>query len=368
MKGNPEACVSILLPAYNAGATLAETLQFALASSFFDFEIVIVDDGSTDGTFAIAEQFAANDKRVRFIRTNHRGVSAALNLGLAQVRGEFVARLDADDLWHPTKLEKQVALMSSSPALALVFTNVRYVDGAGRIVRDVAPQDLAGRALCQCLYHGIVGGGSSVLYRRSLLESVQSYDERLSAWEDLLFHLRLASAGAIGSVPEYLTAYRLRDTSSSADRTKSLRNWRLASRIVETEFPQIPKRVHSWSNARRLLELAEAFAFDRRYARCAMLLVESLAADPVRTSTFLAYRMRRRLSGQRQPLRRGGPLFADADVKTTYCLSRFDAEHEGYYLHALDQKRRHALCSIDATLPLPPTSVEGMTRPAVAGS
>jgi hypothetical protein len=198
------------------------------------------------------------------------------------------------------------------------------------------------------------------------MEGAESYDERLSVWEDLLLHLRLAAAGMIGFVPEYLTAYRLRGTSSSADRTKSLKNWRVARRIIEGEFPQIPKFVHSWSSARRLLELAEGFAFDQRYATSAILLTGCLAADPVRTSAFLAYRLRRRLSGNRRPIRCSGPPFADAGVTTNYCLTRFDAGLEGDRLNELDKKRRRLFRSIDSTLSLRPTGVGGMIPRAVS--
>ena len=92
--------VSILVPAYNAEATLTETLQSALASSYANVELILVDDGSTDATAAIAEGFARQDERVRVFRQQHRGVSGALNFGLRRIRGDFVARLDAVS-WGP---------------------------------------------------------------------------------------------------------------------------------------------------------------------------------------------------------------------------------------------------------------------------
>src|SRR5437764_1165613 len=107
MTSRAEPLVSILVPAFNAEATLAETLQSALASSYANLELVLVDDGSADASAAIADRFARDDLRMRIFRQAHRGVSAALNFGLAQVRGDFVARLDADDLWHASKLAKQ---------------------------------------------------------------------------------------------------------------------------------------------------------------------------------------------------------------------------------------------------------------------
>ncbi len=341
---------SVLVPAYNAEATLAETLQSALASSYSNLEIVLVDDGSTDATAAIAEAFARDDQRLRIFRQQHRGVSAALNFGLDHIRGDLVARLDSDDLWHPTKLERQVDLMSADPTVGLTFTFVRYLDASSRIVRDAAPRELARRALCQCLYNGIIGGGSSAVFRRSVLDSVGRYDERLSVWEDLVLHLEVAAGGEIAFVPEYLTGYRLRGESSSADRQKSLHSWRLAKQRIGTDFPQIPAFVHEWSHARRLLDLAEEFAIDRQYATSASLLAECLVCDPVRTSTFLAYRLHRRLSGNRRPLQRSGPSFAGANVTRNYCLSDFDAGLEGARLRSLDNTREQLLRSIDREL------------------
>jgi hypothetical protein len=277
-----------------------------------------------------------------------------------------VSRLDSDDLWHPTKLEKQVKLLAADSTVALAYTFVRYLDGSGRIVRDAAPQKLPGAALCQCLYNDIVGGGSSVVFRRSILDMVGRFDEDLPVWEDLLMHLRVAAAGAIAFVPEYLTGYRLREESSSTDRKKSLESWRLARNRVEAEFSQLPTFVHRWSHARRLLELAEGFATDKRYEISVMLLAECLACDPVRTSAFLAYRVHRRLRGNSRPLHRSGPLFAEAGVTTNYCLSEFDAGLEGARLRALEESREHLLRSIDRDISAWAREVAGQRSKAVA--
>jgi hypothetical protein len=345
-----EPLVSILVPAYNAEATLAQTLRSALASSYSNLEIIIVDDGSTDTTPAIAETFARGDGRVRVFGQQHGGVSAALNFGLGRVRGDFVARLDADDLWHPSKLGKQVGLLSADSSLALVYTFIRYVDETGLIVRDAPPQKLSRSAHCQCLYEGIVGGGSSVVLRRSVLDGLGGYDEHLGVWEDLLLHLQVAAVGAFAIIPEFLAGYRLRRGSSSARLEQSLANWRLARKKIETQFPQIPAFVHRWSHARRLLELAEGFAIAARYATSAKLLAECLASDPVRTSAFLAYRLHRRLGGIRRPLHRRGPLFGEADATTNYALSEYDAGLQGSRLGTIDRSRERLLQSIDCEL------------------
>jgi len=366
MTRETQPLVSILVPAFNTEATLAQTLQSALASSYPNLELVLVDDGSTDATTAIAQAIAREEKRVRVFRQRHRGVSAALNFGLAQCRGEFVARLDADDLWHPSKLAKQVKLLAANPSVALACTDVRYVDAGGCLVRDAAPQTMAGKALCQCLYYGIVGGGSSALMRRSTLETVGGYDEDLDVWEDLLLHLKVARLGEIAFIPEYLTGYRLRRDSSSANLERSLTSWRLAKRRIETEIPGIPGYVHRWSHARRLLELAEGFAWERRCGTGAKLLAESLVSDPTRTTEFLAYRLRRRLSANRRSPQGEFLPFAEADVTRTFALSNFDARLEGKRLHALDRSRDLLLQAIDRALTPVPQPTGGEERSPLA--
>src|SRR5260221_11736521 len=134
-----EPLVSVLVPAYNVEATLAETLQSALASSYSNLEIVLVDDGSTDATAAIAEAFARDDQRLRIFRQQHRGVSAALNFGLDHIRGDLVAPLDPDDLWHPTKLARQVDLISADPTPVPTFTFRRHPESVNARVHDPAP-------------------------------------------------------------------------------------------------------------------------------------------------------------------------------------------------------------------------------------
>src|SRR4051794_3877496 len=105
--------VTVVVPAHNAAATLRQTLASIAAQTYRDLEIVVVDDGSTDDTSAIAAEFAHLDRRVRLVSQANAGVAAARNKGIALARGEYVAPVDADDLWEPTKIEKQVGVMTA---------------------------------------------------------------------------------------------------------------------------------------------------------------------------------------------------------------------------------------------------------------
>lgn len=134
---NSEPLVSIVLPCYEAERFLAQALDSLLAQTYGRLEVLAIDDGSRDGTAAILEGFAARDERVRVLRNpENQGVIRTLNRGVAEARGEIVARMDADDVAAPTRLERQVEVLASRPEIDLVGTGVEAVDGeTGRRLR-----------------------------------------------------------------------------------------------------------------------------------------------------------------------------------------------------------------------------------------
>ena len=125
--------VSVVIPAYNAAQTLAETLESALAQTYRAIEVLVIDDGSTDETAAIVERYAAQDGRVRLLRNaENAGVSCARNRGVRAAVYPWIAFLDSDDRWRPEKLERQLTAVQRHPACALCFTSTAYTDEAGR--------------------------------------------------------------------------------------------------------------------------------------------------------------------------------------------------------------------------------------------
>ena len=337
--------VSAIVPAFNAASTLGKSVESALTGSYENVEIIIVDDGSTDATSEIAEALSARDSRVSLHRQQNGGVSAALNSALALAQGEYVARLDADDVWYPAKLQRQVETARNNPDAALIYTWVRYIDADSRVHRDGPPQRFPPRALCRGIYESLVGGNSSALMRRDVVRELGGYDETLSSWEDLLLQLRISADHAIDHVPEYLVGYRVRPGSLSARPDNMLASWRKARQRIDQLFPQVPKFVRDWAHGKRCAELAEGFAWRAEYQRSAGLLAEALRHDPRWTSQWLALRSRRfvkRRTSKREPMAPGA-RFLDYDP-------RKEAVSSEKLLTALEDGRIAMLTKLDEDL------------------
>lgn len=205
--------ISVVLPAYNAEPTLEAALASILGQTDPDLELIVVDDGSTDGTAAILARAAARDARVVPVAIPHDGIVAALNEGLARARGALVARMDADDVAHPRRLAAQRALLEADPGLGLVSCLVAHEGVAG---------DTRGYALHVDWLNGIVTPAQirlnrfveapfahpSVMFRRELVERFGGYRDGPFP-EDYELWLRWLDAGvAMAKVPEVLLTWR----------------------------------------------------------------------------------------------------------------------------------------------------------------
>lgn len=206
--------VSVVIPAYNAASTLKATVASVLNQSHSPAEVVVVDDGSNDATPALAREFGPP---VVCVSTPNRGVAAARNTGTAQSQGDLVAFLDADDLWEPTKLERQLEMLKGSPTAGLSTTAMRRVDGDGRDLgtMSIAPYSDA----CEALLLGamVLGPVSSALVRRDLLDQLGGFNPRFSQCADWDFFLRAATRTRFAIVKESLVVYRSSGENMSAN-------------------------------------------------------------------------------------------------------------------------------------------------------
>jgi glycosyltransferase involved in cell wall biosynthesis len=207
--------VSVIIPAYNAETTLRETLASVLAQTFTDIEVLVVDDGSTDDTAAIA---TAIGPPVICLSRENGGVARARNLGLDQAAGRYVAFLDADDRWEPRKLERQIELMSTRPEVGACFTAVRNVDDQDQTLAQTPARDYAD--FCEALLlHSVVVSGScsSAMLRRELASEVGGFDPRFSQCADWDYFIRLSLRARLAPIDEPLVVYRRAAGNMSSD-------------------------------------------------------------------------------------------------------------------------------------------------------
>jgi glycosyltransferase involved in cell wall biosynthesis len=197
--------VSVIIPTYNRAALVQEAVASVLAQTWREFELIVVDDGSTDDT---PEALAPYASRISLRRRESRGgVSAARNAGIAAARGEWLAFLDSDDLWLPEKLAHQMAYLSAHPAQLWCQTEETWVRRGVRLKQPSTHRKIGGRIFFQSLERCMVSPSAVILHRR-LLEEHGGFDETLPAAEDYDLWLRLSWRYDIGLAPEPLVIKR----------------------------------------------------------------------------------------------------------------------------------------------------------------
>jgi len=226
--------VSVIVPVYNRAGTIVRSLESVLAQSYKDFELIIVDDGSTDDTGGLVRALAFRDNRIRYMRhdTNF-GQSRARNTGIAASRGRYIAYQDSDDEWLPGKLQRQVDEMASlSPAVGMVYCLMFRVTTEGREVfraKKFGPgdADLYRRGLLYD-FRGI--GIQSCMFRREVFDICGGFDEQMKALEDMELLIRIARTYRFSCIDEPLLLYYRTPNSISQNH---LRNLGAAQYILE---------------------------------------------------------------------------------------------------------------------------------------
>ena len=202
--------LSVLIPVWNADRWLATALDSVLSQTFTDFELLVHDDGSTDGSLAILQEFAARDPRVVLTSEPNKGIVETLNGLLAAARGDLVARMDADDICLPERFAKQVAFLDAHPEVGVLGTFVDGIDAEGRPLRSfTAPADHAGLEA----FHLETGGPGlwhpAVMMRTEVLRDAGGYREDYPYCEDYDLWLRLGEITELANLTAPLVQYRL---------------------------------------------------------------------------------------------------------------------------------------------------------------
>ncbi len=255
--------VSVVIPTYNGAHFLAETVESVLAQTYPNLEVLVVDDGSTDATPAIAASYGP---RVRYVRQANAGTAAARNRGVAEAYGEYVALLDHDDLWLPHKLERQLPAFAADPSVGVAFAGIEFFrTETGEVTAqyfpgtELGPHDL--------LAHRVLPI-QTVVFRRSALDAVGPFDVRLRGTDDWDMGIRLSARFRIVGVPETLARVRLHPDQQGGNALAMYQQARLVLRKHHTLHPRCRACREAWAASRRILR-ADLAAVRKGQARSA---------------------------------------------------------------------------------------------------
>lgn len=235
--------VSIIIPAYNAMKYLPETLNSVWQQTFTDFEVIIINDGSNDNL----EQWVSEikDSRLRLISQPNQGLSGARNTGILAAKGEYIAFLDADDLWANTKLEKQVKCLEQNQLTGLVYCWTKLMDAQGNLTGRILKSSVKDNVIESILQRNIIGCPSSVLAKTKCLEEVGFFDTNIQYVEDWEMWIRMASHYQFSVVNEPLVYYRQHPNNWS-------KNWRLMKEgyqvVIEKAYSLVPNKYQYLKN------------------------------------------------------------------------------------------------------------------------
>lgn len=236
--------VSVVIPAYNAAPFLADAVRSILEQTYPHFEIIVIDDASTDDTWTVAQRCAEGDTRVAIHRNSRNlGIAGNRNRGVTLARGKYLAWQDADDMSMPTRLEKQVQLLEAHPDVAIVGGYIELFRGTTTLgVRKYAPDDAS---LRRCIFRYSPVAQPVAMLRLDALRSVGEYDLRYPPAEDLDMTFRLGEHYRLANVEEVLLRYRESDASATFTRLRKMESSTVA---IRRHFSASPAYHMTWGD------------------------------------------------------------------------------------------------------------------------
>ncbi len=271
--------VSVVIPCYNDARFLPRALESVFAQTHRETEILLVNDGSTDDTPRIA---AAWGDRIRYFRRENRGAGAARNFGISEARGEFIAFLDADDIWYPPKLELQLALFARRPELGVVYTDCHSIDETGAVTGFYLKRRISRRQdPVEQLFIRDYMPNSTIVCRRSCFDEIGLIDTSIRLGEDEDLKIRLADRFPVGRVARPLAAWRQHPGNKSLMVGRIRETFEHDTDIICRKFPRLERR-----RRLRTAVMHENCGFfllrDRRTGEARREFLRALAASPAR--------------------------------------------------------------------------------------
>ena len=301
--------VSVVMPVYNVQAYILAAVDSVLAQTFMNFELIIIDDASPDDSIECIRHRIECDSRIRLISQTNRGLAGARNTGIRLARGEFVAFLDSDDLWHPDKLRRHVEFMQLNPNVGVSFSTSQFINEGGRVLSKIQrPVVKSSYSARDVFCRNPIGNGSAPVIRRGVLQQLafqgrdkfgqeqdywQFFNESLSQSEDIDCWTRIAliTATDFSLIDEPLTFYRLNNAGLSADVVSQYETWLQFIDALALLAPEFVKRHASAAKAfqcryiaRRCIAQARGRQAFRWFCRALMHNPVALSSEIKRTS------------------------------------------------------------------------------------
>jgi len=219
------ALIDVIIPCYNYGMYLNDSIESVLRQTFQDFNLFIIDDGSTDNTREVGERFQSIHPNIHYVFHENRGLPAARNVGLKLSTAPFIAFLDADDVWMPKKLEESLRLFSLQPNIGMVYTVIELMDNAGNQLSPARPcAPVKGNVFRQLLFRNRIVSPSSVLLRRECIDKVGGFDELLPCCADWDLWLRITRFFQIDFVANPMVKVRIHPSNMHKNVEKMVRD------------------------------------------------------------------------------------------------------------------------------------------------
>jgi glycosyltransferase involved in cell wall biosynthesis len=279
-EGRRQPAFTVITPVFNGGDYLLEAVHSVLAQTLPDFELVLVDDGSTDDACDVV--LGLKDDRIRVLHQAHLGAAAACNLALTVAQGEFVAFLDQDDLWAPRKLERQVECFHENPGVDLTFTWFDYIGERGQVLGFQPRRWRGGVEFEHLLRDNVIGATSPVAIRRAAIEEAGGFDPALEMTYDLDLYLRVLQLrpGNALALPEVLAMYRRHPAQMSRDWRTLQHDWEKLLAKYSILAPDAVRRQARSANTQMYRYFATV-AYERRdFAGGLQVLMTCLRRDP----------------------------------------------------------------------------------------
>ena len=281
--------VSVVMPVYNVEVYVAEAVTSVLDQTFTDFELLIVDDGSTDASVDICNLI--HDPRIRLIHQTNRGLAGARNTGIRKAKGDYIAFLDSDDLWTPDKLARHVAYLDANPAIGVSYSASALINAEGVPIGITQSPKTTNVTAQDVFLRNPVGNGSAPVIRRETLDAIkfnagrghtEFFDENFRQSEDIECWMRIAltTHWKFGGIDDCLTLYRVNEDGLSAHIDRQFKSWEAMCEKVRAVAPTFYRKWGRLSRAFQLRYLARRAARMRNRASALKLALGALVCHP----------------------------------------------------------------------------------------